>query len=392
MAKVKVPVWGTVNKTIFFDPDAGARAEAAVEALAQAISEGIGGTIAHRSLQGLQVGDDHPQYAMWQAPETITGQWNFETIPDIQGETLAEYIQDVVGGDIFDFLQDTTSVVWTYHETADELEANVPPEFVQDTVGLMLTDTASIDLSYNDLAGTLQADVIFANPSGLIGLAAVNGSAGTPLRSDARHAIDQGIAPTWTANHRWTDNDEVQLGTGGDLRLYHDGTNSTIRNDTGSLIVSHAGTTAATLTATEYLFTPTGTVFRSPSAAADAVMSFEADAGFNADFRWRTRSSVNRWLMRKNATAETGANAGSDFDLIARADDGSNIGTALRVTRADLTATFGGRIVGSASTTTRATLNIPHGAAPSSPVNGDMWTTTAGLFVRINGATVGPLT
>ena len=34
---------------------------------------------------------------------------------------------------------------------------------------------------------------------------------------------------------------------------------------------------------------------------------------------------------------------------------------------------------------------IPHGTAPSSPVNGDLWTTTAGLYVRINGVTVGPL-
>lgn len=45
-----------------------------------------------------------------------------------------------------------------------------------------------------------------------------------------------------------------------------------------------------------------------------------------------------------------------------------------------------------AGTAARAPLRIPHGAAPTSPVNGDMWTTTAGLFVRINGATVGPLT
>jgi hypothetical protein len=44
-----------------------------------------------------------------------------------------------------------------------------------------------------------------------------------------------------------------------------------------------------------------------------------------------------------------------------------------------------------ASTTGTATLKIPHGAAPTSPVNGDIWTTTAGLYVRINGATVGPL-
>jgi hypothetical protein len=44
-----------------------------------------------------------------------------------------------------------------------------------------------------------------------------------------------------------------------------------------------------------------------------------------------------------------------------------------------------------ASVSGRASLRLPHGTAPSSPVDGDMWTTTAGLYVRINGATVGPL-
>lgn len=40
-----------------------------------------------------------------------------------------------------------------------------------------------------------------------------------------------------------------------------------------------------------------------------------------------------------------------------------------------------------AATTAKSSLRIPHGAAPTSPVDGDMWTTTAGLFVRINGVT-----
>ena len=35
---------------------------------------------------------------------------------------------------------------------------------------------------------------------------------------------------------------------------------------------------------------------------------------------------------------------------------------------------------------------IPHGIAPTSLTNGDIWTTTAGLFVYVNGGTVGPLT
>lgn len=44
-----------------------------------------------------------------------------------------------------------------------------------------------------------------------------------------------------------------------------------------------------------------------------------------------------------------------------------------------------------ASTTGVSSLNIPHGTAPASPVDGAIWTTTAGVFARINGATVGPL-
>lgn len=48
-----------------------------------------------------------------------------------------------------------------------------------------------------------------------------------------------------------------------------------------------------------------------------------------------------------------------------------------------------GRLVTAASTTTAAGFNIPAGTAPTSPVDGDIWTTTAGVFARINGSTVG---
>jgi len=50
-----------------------------------------------------------------------------------------------------------------------------------------------------------------------------------------------------------------------------------------------------------------------------------------------------------------------------------------------------GKITGPAGTSSGAPLNIPQGGAPSAPVNGDIWTTSAGIFIRINGATVGPL-
>lgn len=53
--------------------------------------------------------------------------------------------------------------------------------------------------------------------------------------------------------------------------------------------------------------------------------------------------------------------------------------------------TFTGLVLTPASATGSAGLRAPHGAAPTSPTNGDIWTTTAGLFVQINGSTVGPL-
>lgn len=49
--------------------------------------------------------------------------------------------------------------------------------------------------------------------------------------------------------------------------------------------------------------------------------------------------------------------------------------------------TLSGRLVLPASTTASAMLQLPHGVAPAAPVNGEVWTTTAGLAYRINGVT-----
>lgn len=48
---------------------------------------------------------------------------------------------------------------------------------------------------------------------------------------------------------------------------------------------------------------------------------------------------------------------------------------------------WGAKQVFPASNSTRASITIPHGTAPSSPTNGDVWSTTTGLQFRINSAT-----
>lgn len=50
-----------------------------------------------------------------------------------------------------------------------------------------------------------------------------------------------------------------------------------------------------------------------------------------------------------------------------------------------------GELVTAPSSSTQSGLNIPAGAAPGTPANGDLWGTTAGLFYRANGVTI-PLT
>jgi hypothetical protein len=53
--------------------------------------------------------------------------------------------------------------------------------------------------------------------------------------------------------------------------------------------------------------------------------------------------------------------------------------------------TMTGALITAPSATTAAGFNIAPGIAPTSPNNGDMWATTAGLYIQINGSTIGPL-
>ena len=51
--------------------------------------------------------------------------------------------------------------------------------------------------------------------------------------------------------------------------------------------------------------------------------------------------------------------------------------------------TFTGKATTQAPSAPGAGFSLPHGTPPTTPVNGDMWTTTAGLFACINGITLG---
>ena len=70
--------------------------------------------------------------------------------------------------------------------------------------------------------------------------------------------------------------------------------------------------------------------------------------------------------------------------------DGAGDVVQFKDVTSDTTYTFidaNGKVNTIAATTANAGFNIAHGAAPTTPANGDIWTTTSGLFMRQNGTT-----
>lgn len=88
--------------------------------------------------------------------------------------------------------------------TATCLSTTGSPVTSAGTLGLVLGGTTAQYLSGLGTCITFPAIPAAANPSGLIGLTAANGSATTFDRSDATHALDQSIAPTWTGIHTFS--------------------------------------------------------------------------------------------------------------------------------------------------------------------------------------------
>jgi len=89
-------------------------------------------------------------------------------------------------------------------------EATADPGPVADYGWIYTKDVAgTTELFWQNSAGAVVqltsgsgvASVPFANPTALVGLTPINGTATTAMRSDAAPALDQSIAPTWTAKH-----------------------------------------------------------------------------------------------------------------------------------------------------------------------------------------------
>ena len=110
------------------------------------------------------------------------------------------------------------------------------------------------------------------------------------------------------------------------------------------------------------------------ASATSGRVSLGVDAGGSISLG-RIDNTSNTPYIDFNSGATT-----VDFDVRVQASGGD--GTA-----GNGTLTITGTLATEASSTGHVGFRLPHGTEPTASTNGDIWTTTSGLFARINGAT-----
>ena len=181
--------------------------------------------------------------------------------------------------------------------------------------------------------------------------------------------------------------------TPGDLNIQYVDTTGGY-TDSGSIHFSQNSSTYYNSVTTQYLIVrPSGITFPDATIQSTAFTGF---AGYATE-SWVT-TQLGSYLTTSAAASTyqtqagmssylTTASAASTYQTQAGMSSYLTTSAAASTYAALAGATFTGLVSTPASTTTTAGLRIAHGSAPTTPVNGDIWTTTSGLFMRQNGTT-----
>lgn len=255
---------------------------------------------------------------------------------------------------------------------------------------------SALDAKLNLSGGTLTGDLTISKATSSLSLTSSSGissmSLGVVSGTAAQINFQTGTSLRWAIQK--TSNSEAGSNAGSNFKLLSyadDGT--TLLGTLVSIVRSTGAITLGGDTVIDKVGSSAFMTVRSDTGSAYTYM--DRPAGQYGLHFFRTAGS-QRWYFGVDNVAEGGSDAGSNFSIHRYSDAAASLGTALSINRATgLTTlsslTVSGLLTTAATTTTTAGLRLPHGTAPTSPVNGDAWTTTAGMYVRINGVTVGPL-
>lgn len=178
-------------------------------------------------------------------------------------------------------------------------------------------------------AGTLQVDniLVMDHNTGQVGINTSTLLSGKELTVNGDADISGEMSAGWLESSSWQ-----SLGFG--HHFYSDGGSPELmvlaengRLGIGVGVPSHELDVAGSMRSTGNVNVGDGT------EATAITLVLDGAAGSARSVAFRT-GGVNRWLYQVTATAEGGSNAGSNFALLRRADDGSAIDTAFFINRA----------------------------------------------------------
>ena len=126
----------------------------------------------------------------------------------------------------------TNSVILSGNATQTGVALAATAAATYATIVNLTTTGATLFARDSSISGGLQAQIpLAANPTARLGLAAINGTASTFMRSDASPALDQGIVPTWSGSHTFLSSGVFKItglgSTGSDAILLTNNTTAT---------------------------------------------------------------------------------------------------------------------------------------------------------------------
>lgn len=230
-------------------------------------------------------------------------------------------------------------------------QMTVSPGFLTVTTG----PTTVQDLTINGTCTGCVGAANFQNPTGTIGLTAVNGVAATGIRSDGAPALSQAIVPTWTGIHTFNAIPNFNGGTSGASAPFTADSTFLVTNLNADLLDGISSGSFATLAGSqtftgENIFSNAG-VPLSVQSTDLAFQMVDTDAVADEKIYWLRNSSGVFNLQTRTDAAGAGENAfiidrtGTTVDSInlqatAVQANGSNICTA-NGTNCPLTETSG---------------------------------------------------
>ena len=220
------------------------------------------------------------------------------------------------------------------------------------------TTTLATRLTLTSTTATFSVDTVQSNAS-------VNNSAGT----NKSFQWLTGGSPRWVARANTTAEVGSNAGSDFEIRRYSDA-----GADLGAVVRVTRSTGVVDLFTRCY--------FQGARTDITSTVNIIDSTGTNRSLRFTDGNVANRWALIANSTAESGSNAGTNFELRRYSDAGADLGLVMAVTRSNGNITFNG---GGGTTTFSANkINISTAQSPASNgtgTTGDVAWDTSYLYI-----------